>query len=59
MAEVLRAEAETGNSQRACRPRNLHRRPPTPGPGPAGPVIFGYFPSLESNPPEAGPENDS
>jgi len=20
-------------------------------------VIFGYFPSLESNPPEAGPEN--
>ncbi|MCI9473979.1 MAG: hypothetical protein HFF31_08210, partial [Flavonifractor sp.] len=23
----------------------------------AGPVIFGYFPSLESNPPEAGPEN--
>ena len=25
--------------------------------GPAGPAIFGYFPSLESNPPEAGPEN--
>ncbi len=35
MAEVLRAEAKTaGNSQRICRPRNPHRRPPTPGPGP-------------------------
>ena len=35
MAEVLRAEAETaGNSQRICEPRNPHRRPPTPGPGP-------------------------
>ena len=34
-AEVLRAESKTaGNSQRACRPRNPHRRPPTPGPGP-------------------------
>ena len=34
-AEVLRAEAKTaGNSQRACKPRNPHRRPPTPGPGP-------------------------
>ncbi len=35
MAEVLRAEAKTaGNSQRICKPRNPHRRPPTPGPGP-------------------------
>ena len=34
-AEVLRAEAKTaGNSQRICEPRNPHRRPPTPGPGP-------------------------
>ncbi len=33
MAEVLRAEAKTaGNSQRICKPRNPHRRPPTPGP---------------------------
>ena len=59
MAEVLRAEAKTaGNSQRACKPRNPHRRPPTPGPG-RSPAIFGYFPSLESNPPEAGPENNN
>ena len=35
MAEVLRAEAKTaGSNQRICRPRNPHRRPPTPGPGP-------------------------
>ena len=35
MAEVLRAEAKTaGNSQRICKPRNPHRRPPTLGPGP-------------------------
>ena len=33
--------------------------PPDPGSGPAGPAIFGYFPSLESNPPEAGPENEN
>ncbi len=33
--------------------------PPDPGSGPAGPVIFGYFPSLESNPPEAGPDNET
>ena len=33
MAEVLRAEAKTaGNSQRICRPRNPHRRPPRGGP---------------------------
>ena len=25
----------------------------------AGPVIFGYVPSLESNPPEAGPGNEN
>ena len=30
---------------------------PDAGSGPAAPAIFGYFPSLESNPPEAGPEN--
>ena len=60
MAEVLRAEAKTaGNSQRVCRPRISTAAPPDPGSGPAGPAIFGYFPSLESNPPEAGPENDN
>ncbi len=59
MAEVLRAEAKTaGNSQRACRPR-IPTAAPRPGSGPAGPVIFGYFPSLESNPPEAGPANET
>ena len=32
--------------------------PPDPGSGPAGPAIFAYFPSLESRPPEAEPENE-
>ncbi len=60
MAEVLRAEAKTaGNSQRACRLRISTAAPRPLGAGAAAPVIFGYFPSLESNPPEAGPENET
>ena len=59
MAEVLRAEAKTaGNSQRICKP-SISTAAPDPGSGPAGPANFAYFPSLESRPPEAGPENDS
>ena len=58
MAEVLRAEAKTaGNSQRICKPRTYSAAPRPLGTGAAAPAIFGYFPSLESNPPEAGPEN--
>ena len=32
---------------------------PPEGPVAAGPAIFGYVPSLESNPPEAGPVNET
>ena len=39
------------------RKRNGADFAPTRGPG-RSPAIFGYFPSLESNPPEAGPENE-
>ena len=58
MAEVLRAEAKTaGSNYRACKPRTYSAAPRPLGTGAAAPAIFGYFPSLESNPPEAGPEN--
>ena len=60
MAEVLRAEAETaGSNQRACKPRTSTAAPHPKGSGAAAPAIFGYFPSLESNPPEAGPVNET
>ena len=57
-AEVLRAEAKTaGTNQRACKPRTYSAAPRPLGTGAAAPAIFAYFPSLESRPPEAGPEN--